>query len=230
MHKKPQILLVDDDNNLRETLAEQLELDNMFQTSQADNIESGKKLALESHFDAMILDVGLPDGDGRKLCRDLRDANIACPILMLTANDSESDTINGLEAGANDYISKPFRLGELIARLNAHLRLFSNSDEALLRIADYDFRPSRKTLSKSNGEREIRLTEKEVGILKYLYHANPPLVSREKLLDEVWGYNANVTTHTLETHIYRLRQKIEENPKQAKIVLTGEGGYRLAEV
>ena len=146
---------------------------------------------------------------------------------MLTAHGSDADTILGLDSGANDYIPKPFRLGVLLARLRAQLRQFELSDDATFPIGPYTFRPSAKMLLNADSNRKIHLTEKETAILKYLYRMGDRPVTREVLLDEVWGYNAGVTTHTLETHIYRLRQKIEPEPTNAKILVTEPGGYRL---
>ena len=168
---------------------------------------------------------GLPDGDGRKLCRELRQAGVTCPIILLTAKDTDADMIEGLESGANDYIAKPFRFAVLMARIHAHLRSHEQSEEAVYRIGPYTFRPSAKVLIDDDGKR-VRLTEKETNILKFLYRSGET-VPRETLLHEVWGYNPAVTTHTLETHIYRLRQKIERNPGQAQILITETGGYRL---
>jgi DNA-binding response OmpR family regulator len=179
----------------------------------------------EGVYEFIILDVGLPDGDGRALCRELREDGITCPIILLTAKDTDADMIEGLQSGANDYIAKPFRFATLMARIHAHLRSHQQSEEAIYRIGPYTFRPSAKILIDPEGKK-IRLTEKETNILKFLYRSGDT-VARETLLHEVWGYNPAVTTHTLETHIYRLRQKIEELPGQAQILITESGGYRL---
>ena len=178
-------------------------------------------------YDIVLLDVGLPDIDGRELCKVMRRGGHKMPIIMLTAADTDSDTILGLESGANDYVAKPFRLGVLLARMRAQLRQHEQSEDAVFSIGPYTFRPSAKLLTEPDSNRKIRLTEKETAILKYLYRAGDKVVAREVLLDEVWGYNAGVTTHTLETHIYRLRQKIERDPSDAVLLLTEPGGYRL---
>src|ERR1700741_492175 len=218
------VLLVDDDTMLRSSLAEQLAAGGAYQPVEAGTVAEGRALALEGLYEFMVLDVGLPDGDGRVLCRELREAGITCPIIMLTAADSDADTIEGLKSGANDYITKPFRFAVLMARVDAHLRSHESSEEAVYRIGPYTFRPSAKMLLE--GGKRIRLTEKETNILKFL-HRTAKTVSRETLLHEVWGYNPAVTTHTLETHIYRLRQKIEKDPTRAQILITDSGGYRL---
>ena len=223
------ILIVDDDIALRETLAEQLAVDGEFTATEAGSVREAEEalLSKDARYDAVILDVGLPDGDGRDLCTKLRRQGQKMPIIMLTGSDGETDVVRGLDSGANDYIAKPFRLNELLARLRAQLRIFENSEDAVFTIGPYTFRPSVKTLQDPAKNRRIRLTEKEAAILKFLYRAGTRAVARQVLLNEVWGYNAAVTTHTLETHIYRLRQKIEKDPTNATILITDRGGYRL---
>ena len=223
------ILIVDDDSALREELAAQLQVDGEFTAEEASTVaEADSRLReREQRFDAIILDVSLPDGDGRDLCAALRKQGLRMPIIMLTGSDEEADVVRGLESGANDYIAKPFRLGELLARLRAQLRIFENSEDAVFSIGPYTFRPSAKLLQEPQRNRRIRLTEKEAAILKFLYRAGTKSVARQILLNEVWGYNAAVTTHTLETHIYRLRQKIEPDPANARLLVTEGGGYRL---
>ena len=219
------VLLVDDDDMLRSSLAEQLAQEDGFTPVEAGSCAEARARTREGLYEFMILDVGLPDGDGRELCRELRDQGVTCPILLLTAKDTDEDVIKGLEAGANDHIAKPFRFAVLAARIHAHLRSHEQSEEAVYRIGPYTFRPSAKMLLDPKGKK-IRLTEKETNILKHL-HRSGRTVARETLLHEVWGYNPAVTTHTLETHIYRLRQKIENDPGAAQILVTESGGYRL---
>ena len=221
------ILLVDDDDALRDSLAEQLRLHEEFVTVEATNGQDGLEKAKAEYFDAILLDVGLPDMDGRELCRLMRRAGVKSPVIMLTAMDSDADTILGLDSGANDYVSKPFRLGILLARLRAQLRQHEQSEDAVFTIGPYSFRPAAKLLVHGENQQKVRLTEKETAILKYLFRAGDKTVGRDQLLGEVWGYNAGVTTHTLETHVYRLRQKIEADPSNAEILVTEPGGYRL---
>jgi DNA-binding response OmpR family regulator len=228
MANSKQILIIDDDEALRRSLAEQLELHEGFVAFQAEDGRQALEVVRDHHFEVILMDVGLPDTDGRDLCRLMRRQGVKSPIIMLTAHDSDADTILGLDSGANDYIPKPFRLGVLLARLRAQLRQFELSDDATFPIGPYTFRPSAKMLINPDSSRKIHLTEKETAILKYLYRMGDRPVTREVLLDEVWGYNAGVTTHTLETHIYRLRQKIEPEPANAQILVTEPGGYRLA--
>ncbi len=221
------ILIVDDDASLRQALAEQLELHEEFTVAQAENANAALEQVKQGYFDAILLDVGLPDMDGRELCRLMRRSNVRSPILMLTGADGEADTILGLDAGANDYVTKPFRLNVLLARIRAQLRQHEQSEDAVFTIGPYTFRPSAKLLLDGATRKKVRLTEKETSILKYLYRAGDRIVGRDALLNEVWGYNAGVTTHTLETHVYRLRQKIEKDPARAEILVTEPGGYRL---
>jgi DNA-binding response OmpR family regulator len=220
------LLIVDDDAELRGELAELLTLDGEFAALQAGGAGEGLRLADEARPDLILLDVDLPDMDGREACRQMRQRGVGAPIIMLTAATAETDTIQGLDSGANDYVTKPYKLGELLARIRAQLRSYEQSESVVFHLGPYEFRPSAKLLVDQGG-RKIRLTEKETNILKYLYRAGAKAVSREELLAEVWGYNAGVTTHTLETHVYRLRQKIEPDPGNSRLLITEAGGYRL---
>lgn len=226
MAQLKKILLVDDDADLREALGEQLVMTEDFDVFEAGNGAEAMRHAKETNYDLIILDVGLPDTDGRELCRLMRKQGVKSPIVMLTGHDGDADTILGLDAGANDYISKPFKFPVLLARLRAQLRQHEQSEDAVFQLGPYTFKPAIKMLLDESG-RKVRLTEKETNILKYLYRATDGVVPRDELLHEVWGYNAGVTTHTLETHIYRLRQKIEPDPSNARLLVTESGGYRL---
>ncbi|MDE0057921.1 MAG: response regulator transcription factor [Defluviicoccus sp.] len=221
------ILLVDDDEALRQALGEQLEMDGEFDTVAAGDGATALETAQASHFDLILLDVGLPDIDGREVCRRLRQSDIRAPIIMLTAASSDADAILGLESGANDYVGKPFRLGVLLARIRAQLRQYERSEDAVFSMGPFSFRSGAKLLIDIERGGKIRLTEKEAAILKFLLRAGPTVVARDVLLNEVWGYNSGVTTHTLETHVYRLRQKIERDPSNAQLLVTESGGYRL---
>ena len=221
------ILIVDDDADLSEALIDQLSLYDEFELIHAKTATSGLQGAREGHIDLIIMDVGLPDMDGREAVKLLRKSGVRAPIIMLTGHDTDSDAILGLEAGANDYVIKPFRFAVLLARIRAHLRQHEQSEDATFSIGRYTFRPAAKMLLDGGGGK-IRLTEKETAILKYLYRAGDRIVTRDVLLSEVWGYNSGVTTHTLETHIYRLRQKIERDPSHAELLVTESGGYKLA--
>lgn len=227
MAQRKTILIIDDDDDVRESLAEQLSIGDEFHTRMAATGEAGVAEAIASRADLLLLDVDLPDIDGREVCRRIRAAGVSAPVIMLTAASGDSDTILGLDSGANDYVTKPFKFAVLLARIRAQLRSHEQSEDAVFRIGPYEFRPATKLLVDEK-QKKIRLTEKETSILKYLYRAGETPVSREELLTEVWGYNAGVTTHTLETHVYRLRQKIEPEAGGAKLLLTEAGGYRLA--
>ncbi len=227
MAQRKTILIIDDDADLRELLGEQLELAAEFSTTGAATAADGVRQAIEGRPDIILLDIDLPDMNGTEACRRLRAGGVTAPILMLTAASGDADTVSGLDSGANDYVTKPFKFEVLLARIRAHLRSHEQSEDAVFRIGPYDFRPSGKLLIDAKGKK-LRLTDKETNILKYLYRAGAKSVSREELLAEVWGYNAGVTTHTLETHVYRLRQKIEPDPAKARLLLTEAGGYRLA--
>ncbi len=220
------ILLVDDDDDLREALSEQLVMTEDFDVFEARTGAEGMEKAKAGLHDLIILDVGLPDTDGRELCRRMRKVGIKTPVLMLTGHDTDSDTILGLDAGANDYVTKPFKFPVLLARIRAQLRQHEQSEDAVFQMGPYTFKPAQKMLLDAK-DKKIRLTEKETNILKYLYRASASVVARDVLLHEVWGYNAGVTTHTLETHIYRLRQKIETDPSNARLLVTESGGYKL---
>ncbi len=220
------ILLVDDDDSLRDSLSQQLRLYEEFLITEAATAAQALETVRGEYFDAVILDVGLPDMDGREVCRLMRRNGVKSPIIMLTGQDTDADQILSLDTGANDYVTKPFRLNVLLARLRTQLRQHEQSEDAVFAIGPYIFQPARKLLVDAN-ERKVRLTTMETAILKYLYRAGDKVVSRDTLLGEVWGYNARVTTHTLETHIYRLRQKIEADPSNAVILVKGPGGYRL---
>ena len=142
------------------------------------------------HFDLILLDVGLPDMDGRDVCRLLRRSNVRVPVIMLTAADSDADAILGLDSGANDYVAKPFKLGVLLARIRAQLRQFERSEDAVFAIGPFSFRSGAKMLVVPETDEKIRLTEKEAAILKYLLRAGSVVVARDVLLNQVWGYNS----------------------------------------
>ena len=233
MAVKKRLLLVDDDETLRAELVDQFAVYGEFETVDVGTATDGIKTAKNQTFDLIVLDVDLPDMLGTEACELMRKAGVAAPIVMLTGNDGEMNEILGLNSGANDYVTKPFRFSVLLARLRAHLRSFEQSEEAIFQIGPYAFKPAFKRLTPPQEEgarpvRDIRLTEKETNILKYLYRAGGKPVAREELLEEVWGYNSGVTTHTLETHVYRLRQKIEPEKGVATLLMTEPGGYRLA--
>ena len=226
MTQPRRILIVDDDADLRSALAEQLALHPEFEVETASTAEEALTKALETNPDIVLMDVGLPDRDGRDAVRELRRDGYRRPIIMLTAHDEDADAVLGLDSGANDYVGKPFRFVVLLARIRAQLRQYEAGEDSEFKVGPYLFRPTSKNLVNAKGVK-LRLTEKEAAILRFLHRADQQPVARETLLKHVWGYNSNVTTHTLETHIYRLRQKIEDNPADAQLLVTEAGGYRL---
>ena len=221
------LLIVDGDAFLRTSLRQQLLAEgfhNIFDIGSATGL---KTILKDANPDLILLDIQMPDGNGVEICKQLRSDGFSKPIVMLTAKNAEVDIIEGLEAGANDYITKPLRMGELLARVHTQLRQLKASDDARFELVDLNFVPANKMLHNIDCGRMQALTEKETTILKFLYCAYPKAVTKDEILAEVWGLRNGLTTHTLETHIYRRRQKIEENPSEAQILLTDEGGYRL---
>jgi DNA-binding response OmpR family regulator len=228
MPNRRPILIVEDDETLRNMLAEHLDETSEFVVTAVPDIEGADRVLADddAHFDAIILDIGLPDGDGRDYCARLRRNGHSMPIIMLTGAVEETDVVRGLDSGAVDYVAKPFRAAELLARLRAQLRVFDRSEQVVFPVGPYTFRPAKKLLHDAAKNRRIRLTDKETAVLKFLYRSEAA-VNRQILMHEVWGYNSTVTTHTLETHIYRLRQKIEADPTNPALLVTEGGGYRL---
>jgi DNA-binding response OmpR family regulator/uncharacterized protein (DUF924 family) len=173
------ILLVDDDDDLREALSEQLVMTEDFDVFEAGDGAEAMEKVKEGIYDLVILDVGLPDTDGRELCRLMRKQGVKCPILMLTGHDSDADTILGLDAGANDYVTKPFKFPVLLARIRAQLRQHEQSEDAVFQLGPYTFKPAMKMLE-TEDDKKIRLTEKETNILKFLYRAQPGVVAARR--------------------------------------------------
>ena len=217
MPSAKRVLLVDEDTVLRASLAEQLAREGSYSVIEAASGAEARGLAKDGGYAFAIIDQSLADGGGDSLVRELKISGFEAPILFLSEQDAPVPSV--------EHIEKPFRFAALLAHLNAHLGRHAGSDEAPFEIGPYLFKPGAKLLVK--GDTKVRLTEKETEILKFL-HAAGTTVPRETLLHEVWGYNPAVTTHTLETHIYRLRKKIEESPGESRILVTEDGGYRLA--
>jgi DNA-binding response OmpR family regulator len=229
MPRMQSILIVDSDAAMRETLREQLTRDDAFTVIEAGSAREAEAClsVREARFAAVIMDATLPDGDGHAVCARLRASGLSMPVILL--NGSNRITT----ADDTTTIGKPFRLSELMARLRARLEAHAKIDPlgeppATIRIGPYEFCPEEKALRHDAANLRIRLTEKEAAILAFLHRMNARAVPRLELLREVWGYNPAVTTHTLETHIYRLRRKIEADPAKACLLITEAGGYRLA--
>lgn len=223
------LLVVDDDTFFRATLMEQFAAEGFDEVYEAETlIETFREIDLRNP-DLIILDIRLRDGNGIEICRKLRERGFLKPIIMLTGQNAEQDIISSLEAGANDYVIKPMRLGELLARVKSQLLQHKVSDTAQFSIGGLSFLPANKLLKSKDETRKVILTEKESTILKYFYFAHPNCVKKEELLAEVWGFQNGLSTHTVETHIYRLRQKIKRLTKR-NIILTGTQGYSLSSV
>jgi DNA-binding response OmpR family regulator len=221
------IMVIDDDDDLRHVLMTQFELEGVAAVEQAETMASAFAKIDSFAPDILILDVQLPDGNGFHICARLREQGFEKPIIMLTGQDGENEVIKGLDTGANDYIAKPMRFGELVARIRAQLRQHQASDDAHFSARGVDFIPADKSLTCSAQQKTVTLTEKETLILKKLFRRWPETVSRASLLSQVWGYHDDVTTHTLETHIYRLRQKINRLSED-QLIETTTTGYRLS--
>ena len=220
------ILVIDDDPFLRATLKEQFAAEGFDEVFEAENLIEAFREIDERLPDLVILDIRLPDGNGIEICRKLRDRGFSKPIIMLTGQNAEQDIIASLEAGANDYVIKPMRMGELLARVKSQLWQHKASDTARFSIGGLSFIPANKLLKSADETRKVILTEKESTILKYLYRAHPNCVPKEELLAEVWGFQNGLSTHTVETHIYRLRQKVKRLAKHP-VIITTTTGYAL---
>ncbi len=223
------LLIVDNDAFLRTTLRQQLEGEGFNEVFEASTLLEVFEKLPEAKPDLILLDVCLPDGNGVETCRKLRERGFTKPIIMLTAQNAENDMAVALEADANDYIVKPMRMGELLARVRSQLSNYKASDTTKFSISGLSFVPANKLLKSADDTKKVILTEKEATILKYLYQAHPVGVTKKELLTEVWGFQNGLSTHTVETHIYRLRQKVCRICKKP-FILTTQTGYLLASV
>ncbi len=223
------ILLIEDEPGLRLTLSDRLRKEGYKMESAADG-ESGFSKAAAGGFDLIILDLMLPKKSGFDVCRDLRQQGSSIPILMLTARDQVIDKVVGLKIGADDYVTKPFEMPELLARVEALLRRASRpAGEAL---PSYQFGTIRVDFRKTEvtrGDKIVPVSAKEFQLLRYFIENRGVTLSREKLLQEVWGYSSTPFTRTVDVHVAWLRQKLEDDPKQPRWILTVHRlGYRFA--
>ena len=218
---------MDDDADLRQALVEQLALHPEFQVQAVETAETALQAVVDAAPDLSSWMSGSPTLTVVKPSSECVGTGTAGPSSCSPPTILDADAVSGLDFGANDYVGKPFRFVVLLARIRSQLRQYEASEDAEFQVGPYTFRPTSKNLVDQQGVK-LRLTEKEAAILRYLHRAEQQPVARETLLKHVWGYNANVTTHTLETHIYRLRQKIENNPAEAQLLVTEGGGYKLA--
>jgi DNA-binding response OmpR family regulator len=222
----PRILIVDDEPEMIRGLEDNLRFEG-YQTISAPDAKRGLALALSEAPDLILLDIMMPGMSGWDMCRELRQTGIDIPVIMLTARGEEADRVLGLELGADDYVAKPFSLRELLARVRAVLR----RPGPRLKLEEFAFGDVRLHLRARQAFKagmEVRLTRKEFDLLRYLVEHRGEVVTRDRLLDEVWGYDQYPTTRTVDTHILRLRQKFEKDPEHPVFILTVHGqGYRF---
>ncbi len=222
----PRILIVDDEPEMVRGLEDNLRFEG-YQTVAAGDGKRGLALALSEAPDLILLDVMMPGMSGWDLCRELRQRGFDTPVIMLTARGEEVDRVLGLELGADDYVTKPFSLRELMARIRAVLRR-PGPRQKFEEFAFGDARVHLRARQAFKGGREVRLTRKEFDLLRYLIEHPGEVITRDRLLDEVWGYERFPTTRTVDTHILRLRQKFESDPERPVHILTAHGqGYRF---
>ncbi|MEL6577477.1 MAG: response regulator transcription factor [Pseudomonadota bacterium] len=223
------VLVIHAAENVRQRLGAALLEGDDIDVFEAIEPEEGLRRALSEPFDLVIIGSILPSPGPVALLRALRSQGVLCPLLVLLDGEGAAQdmvTVRAFDAGANDVFPGRCSDAALLARIRAHLRHAEGSEGATLMIGPYQLVPLKKTLTASDGAR-VRLTGKEVEILRQLHRARGTTVERQALLVEIWGYNAKVNTHTLETHIYRLRRKMETDPTEPRLILTERGGYRL---
>ena len=226
MNPSTKILLINNDKDLGEALVFQLRLGEKYQIIETSD-ETSPLAQINNNFcDLVIINSQSSALKECNLTKSLRLVGYKKPIIMLINRNSNLDIQDGHNHKADEYIIKPFRYPVLLKSIETQLHKFKKSENTQYSIGKYAFKPNSKILE-TNESRSIRLTEKENNILKFLYKNLENTVSRETLLHKVWGYNSKVTTHTLETHIYRLRQKIEDDPSNACFLITEPGGYKL---
>lgn len=220
------IAIIEDDDSVRRSLVMNLEVEG-FKVVTASDGEDGLKLVKENRPDLIVLDVMMPKKDGLQTCKELRNSGNSTPLILLTARSAEVDKVLGLELGADDYLAKPFGMAELIARIRALLRRSSTTDD-LDRVEFANVVVDFKAYKAERNEKPVELSAREYRLLKYLVIKRNKVVTRDELLDEVWGYNSYPTTRTVDNHIARLRQKIEENVDEPRHILTVHGvGYKF---
>ncbi|HOE12742.1 MAG TPA: response regulator transcription factor [bacterium] len=221
------ILIVEDEPDMRRGLEDNLQFEGYATVSTSNGLE-GLRLARQDKFDLIILDLMLPGMDGLDLCRQLKREGSSTPIIMLTAKGSESDRVMGLEVGADDYITKPFSLRELLARVKAILR----RSGALSSLSEFQFDDIYLHFGRyeaTKGGRPLQLSPREFEILRLLAEHRGEIVTRERFLEEVWGYESAPSTRTVDNHIAKLRQKIEADPDNPKYIITVHRmGYKFA--
>jgi len=224
------VLFVEDEQGLQMTVGDRLRNEG-YAVDCAGNGDEGFEKATQLPFDLIILDVMLPKRDGFDVCKGIRDAGLITPILMLTARGQTSDKVSGLKIGADDYVTKPFNMLELMARVEALMRRAPIRPAAQTHTSVIDFGAIHVDLVGTEATRDgkpVNLSAREFQLLRYLIEHRGATLSREELLKQVWGYSADMYTRTVDVHIASLRQKLEDDPKQSKFILTVQGfGYKF---
>jgi len=221
----PRILIIEDEPDLLRGLSLNLKAEG-YAVLTAARGDTGTELALRERPDLILLDIMLPGMNGLDVCRELRKRGFSAPIIMLTAKAEEVDRVVGLEIGADDYVTKPFGIRELLARIRARLRRHSGESGSKLKFGDVEIDFAKHEASRGGGR--VELTGKEFEVLRLLARHRGEIVTRDLLLEEVWGYESYPTTRTVDNHILRLRQKLEEDPSDPRFILSIYGeGYKL---
>jgi DNA-binding response OmpR family regulator len=221
------ILIVEDDTSILKGLKENLETEHFKILTETDG-EEGFKSAIKNKPELIILDVMLPSKNGFDICRDIRKENINTPIIMLTGKSAETDKVLGLELGADDYMTKPFSIRELIARINAILRRVTNIEKEFDTYSFADVVLDFKKMEATKGKKHMEMSLKEFEVMKFFIKHEGEVVTRNQLLDEVWGYDTFPTTRTVDNYILMVRKKLENNPAVPKHILTmHSAGYKF---
>ena len=222
-----QLLIVEQDDVDRQELALQLRAGREYGVWECPNGGEALQTLEARRYDMVLLDVDLSDIDGHAICRLIRRRNKTMPIIMMAANSSHADEVLSFDSGASGYMTKPIRLAVLLANIRALFRQYDRCEDVELKIGPYLFRPGVNMLVDSTTRKRIHLTEKEAAVLKLIYRSEEKAVGRDVLLEQVWHYHPKVKTHTVESHVYRLRQKMELDPANPALLVTTLGGYQL---
>ena len=227
MVKRKTILFVSEALLLKELLLDQLQKQGEYLLEESLSVTEAISLIVKEHFDCILIDSSLADVSLSNLCKNIRQEGVRSPIILVAEELGEDGAIVALDAGANDYVLKPFKINVLVAKIRSNIRQFEQSEFAILRFGRFSFKPGDKILLNNTSREEVRLTDKETAIIKLLYLSGGEVVTRATLLEEVWGYNTTLTTHTLETHIYRIRQKVGNTSSGQDFIATESEGYRM---
>jgi len=227
MVKRKTILFVSEFLLLKQLLLDQLQKQGEYLLEESLSVTEAISLIVKEHFDCILIDSNLANVSLSNLCKNIRQEGVRSPIILVAEELGEDVAIVALDAGANDYVLKPFKINVLVAKIRSNIRQFEQSEFAILRFGRFSFKPGDKILLNNSSKEEVRLTDKETAIIKLLYLSGGEVVTRATLLEEVWGYNTTLTTHTLETHIYRIRQKVGNASSGQDFIATESEGYRM---